>query len=56
VGKYLPVDFWRCQLETLYKHADGVVIWGGYRCDWQLNFPWWKETIKFLKKIQRYQK
>lgn len=56
VRGYLPPDYWRLELETLYGIADGVVIWGGYdmaadrRQKWDEAAPWWKVTQEFLKK------
>lgn len=48
-GEYIPADYWRLQLETCYKHADGIVLWGGYLEPWDENAPWWVETKKFMK-------
>lgn len=50
-----PVDgqYWRLQLETLRKHADGVVIWGGWQTQWDENAAWWIETKAFLKELQK---
>jgi Hyaluronidase len=50
-GDYLPRDYWRMELETARQHADGVVIWGGYKQTWDNNAPWWLETQSFLKEI-----
>ncbi len=49
---FLPAAYWRVQLETLQRHADGVVIWGGWgrdgRLDWDAQAPWWRVTREFL--------
>jgi hypothetical protein len=47
-----PIEgpFWRLQLETCYRHADGIVIWGGYQMLWDQNAEWWQETLKFLER------
>jgi hypothetical protein len=50
-GDYLPRDYWRMELETARQHADGVVIWGGWKQTWDNNAPWWLETQSFLKEI-----
>lgn len=48
-------DYWRLQLETARRLADGVVIWGGWndqtnsRAGWDDNAPWWAETIEFMR-------
>jgi hypothetical protein len=50
-GKYIPADFWRFQLETCLKYADGIVIWGGWQEPWNENAPWWIETKKFMQTL-----
>jgi hypothetical protein len=45
---YLPAEYWRMELETARKYADGVVIWGGSSETWDENSPWWRETKRFL--------
>jgi hypothetical protein len=48
-GKYLPADFWRMELDTARKYADGIVIWGGEKSQkWNDQAPWWKATLAFL--------
>lgn len=47
----LPPDYWRMELETVRKHADGVVIWGGYHQSWNDQAPWWIETKAFLQEV-----
>jgi len=53
--RFLPGDYWQLQLETAYRYADGVVIWGGYDLqnrrprDWDDNAEWWKRTKMFLQ-------
>jgi hypothetical protein len=49
-GKPIPADFWRLQLETAKRLADGVVIWGGSK--WDPEAPWWSETRKFLESLK----
>lgn len=44
----LEPEFWRKQLETVYKHADGLVIWTGPLKQWDEDAPWWKITKEFL--------
>ena len=49
---FLPGDFWRAQLETAHKYADGIVIWCCTgRQTWDDKAPWWSETQKFIKQI-----
>jgi len=55
-GQLIPGDYWRLQLETIYKHADGVIIWGGYKVDWSSSVSetdvtnWWYQTLDFMQK------
>ena len=49
---FLPGDFWRMQLETANKYADGIVIWCCTgKQTWDDEAPWWLETQKFIKQI-----
>lgn len=48
-NQYVAADFWRQQLETMYRVADGVVIWGGWQEQWDPSAPWWQETLKFMQ-------
>jgi len=45
-----PLDpaFWQVQLETVYQHADGLIIWTGPLKVWREDDPWWKLTKAFL--------
>ena len=52
-GTYLAPDFWRLQLETALKYADGVVIWGEYDETWNEAAPWWIETKSFMRRINK---
>ncbi|MGE0643573.1 MAG: hypothetical protein AB7P24_07885 [Nitrospira sp.] len=48
-------EYWELQLETVYQHADGVVIWGGWGDkgpeSWNEEAPWWNVTKRFLNRI-----
>lgn len=46
---YLSDDYWKLELETARKYADGVVIWGGWKQTWDSNASWWLETQQFMK-------
>lgn len=55
-GAYLPVDFWRLQLQMAKQYADGIVIWGGWGSNngpvkWDNNAAWWRVTKEFMKKV-----
>lgn len=45
---FLTAEYWRRQLETSHKWADGVVIWGAGPA-WAAEAPWWTETLKFMR-------
>jgi hypothetical protein len=47
-GRPIPGKFWRLQLDTVRRLADGVVIWGGYKQNWNPDAEWWLETKRFL--------
>jgi hypothetical protein len=47
-GDYLSDDYWKMELETARKYADGVVIWGGWSQTWDNNASWWLETQQFM--------
>lgn len=54
-GQYLDAAFWRLQLETAFRLADGVVIWGGYDLAadhprrWNPQAPWYAPTLAFIR-------
>lgn len=52
--EYIDADFWRLQLETARRYADGVVIWFPYRTDWEaaVQGPWWEVTKEFLQQLE----
>lgn len=50
-GKAIPRKYWRLQLETLRRIADGVVIWGGGT--WDENAAWWMETRRFFAALKQ---
>jgi hypothetical protein len=51
--------YWRLQLETVRRLADGVVIWGGWndqterRAKWNEDAAWWAETRDFMRTVER---
>ena len=53
-GQLLDAAYWRIQLETAYRLADGVVIWGGYNSaghprNWDPREPWIAATLAFIR-------
>jgi hypothetical protein len=51
-GRYLTGDYWRMELHTALEHADGVVIWGGWRQQWNESAPWWQVTKEFMRELK----
>lgn len=47
----IPAAFWRNQLEVVYQHADGAVLWSmaSSRIKFDATAPWFRETSSFLK-------
>lgn len=51
--------YWRLQLETVRRLADGVVIWGGWndqtnsRAKWNEDAAWWAETRNFMRTVEQ---
>ena len=50
-GTPIPPDFWRLELDTVRRLADGVVIWGGGG-NWDPNAAWWLATREFMVSLQ----
>jgi hypothetical protein len=54
-GTYIYGDLWRLELETCYKYAEGLVIWGGWdliawkREEWKDDSTWWRVTKEFIQ-------
>jgi hypothetical protein len=53
----LDQDYWELELNTVYQHADGVVIWGGWGVNgpepWNEEAPWWQVTKRFMSRIDQ---
>lgn len=49
-GKLISPTYWRIQLDTCRRLADGIVIWDNAPKElWDPQAVWWKETEAFLK-------
>jgi len=61
-GTYINPSFWKFQLDFLYKHADGMIIWGGRNLSitphtskkWDDKAPWWKSTKEMILKNKKH--
>lgn len=51
--KPIDAEFWRMQLDTVFKLADGMVIWSPARGRprWNPEAAWWLSTVDFLEEI-----
>jgi len=49
---YLQPDYWKMQLETAKKYADGIVIWGGNEQTWDPDASWWQVTKEFMRSLK----
>lgn len=53
-GASIPATFWRQQLNTVYRLADGVIVWSKASSTdkWSYTAPWWVQTADFLDDMQ----
>lgn len=54
-GVYIDKEFWKLQLDTARKYADGIVIWFPYKTTWTeaSKAPWWQITKEFIQELKR---
>jgi hypothetical protein len=46
---YIDYDYWMLQLRTIKDAgASGVIIWGGYKRQWDDTQDWWHATLDFI--------
>jgi hypothetical protein len=54
--RYLPDEYWKLELDTVRKYADGVVLWGGWADNgpamWDDKAGWWTVTKQFLRTLE----
>lgn len=48
-GQYLDKNIWLNQIQVISQKSDGIIIWGGYKQEWDENAPWWQVTKKFIQ-------
>ncbi len=57
--RYMPARLWATVIDVARKHADGLVLWGGYdfekdgQAPWDDGRPWWSRTREFLQALAR---
>src|SRR5271166_3986376 len=49
--QYIDVDYWQFQLSTAYQDADGIVLWGLSRFQWDETSGWWAVTLEFIRQV-----
>lgn len=49
-GKYIPTEFWAMELDIALNYSDGIVIWGGWRQDWDDHADWWTTAKSMVNK------
>jgi hypothetical protein len=57
--KFIDYKFWLLQLQVVYQHADGIVIWspgGTHQSAWNPEAEWWQATKDFIQKNNLIQK
>jgi hypothetical protein len=47
--QWIDAGYWRFQLTTAYNDADGIVLWGPGRFDWDDSSGWWAATVPFVR-------
>jgi len=53
MGPYLDRSYWRLELDTCYKYANGIVLYDSSQGKaWDPNAPWWQETLLFLQYVK----
>lgn len=50
--RYVDGDYWKFQLETARRYADGVVIWGSSSYVWNPRSGWWDATQEFASSLK----
>jgi len=59
VQRLMPLDVWQRVVETSWKHADGIAVWGlagsapEYRIEWDESWPWWNVIRGYALKTKR---
>jgi hypothetical protein len=49
--QYIDTAYWTFQLETSYRDADGIVLWGPSRFPWDESSGWWAATLDFIRQV-----
>jgi hypothetical protein len=49
--KYVDKPYWKFQLETARRYADGIVLWSPSRYSWDESSGWWSGTLEFMSSL-----
>lgn len=49
---YIDAGYWRFQLETARRYADGIVLWSSSKYPWDDRSGWWNATQQFAASLQ----
>ena len=50
--QYVDSRYWKFQLETSLRYADGIVLWSPSRYGWDDASGWWRATQEFMRSIR----
>jgi hypothetical protein len=50
--RYVTADYWKFQLETSHRYADGIVIWSSSSYVWDDSTGWWDATQQFAESLR----
>jgi hypothetical protein len=48
---YIDAAYWKFQLGTAYRYADGIVLWSSGRFHWDETSGWWAATLAFMRQL-----
>ena len=51
--QWIDRAYWRFQLDTSYRDADGIVLWGPGHVGWNTSSGWWTATLAFMQHVLR---
>jgi hypothetical protein len=50
--QWIAHDYWKFQLETAHRVADGIVLWGTKHAAWNTSSGWWTATVDFMRRLR----
>jgi len=49
--QYVDTAYWKFQLNTAHRDADGIVLWGSSHFPWDEASGWWAATLDFIRQV-----